>query len=173
MTNPLTPEPAPLPPEPPEPPASGAGSARTSRWVKLVLAASLGLNLAVAGLALGAWTKDGRERGVPRGLSFGPFNEALSPDDRRALRHALMGRAQEIKGEQRAARADLVAVLTALRADPFVPAELSSSLAKVEARLAGRLTLGRSLIETRLQAMSEADRLAFADRLELTLGRRP
>ena len=64
---------------------------RAPRWMKIVLALSLALNLAVAGLALGAFLKDGPRRGMPRDLSFGPFTEAFSADDRRALREAFRG----------------------------------------------------------------------------------
>jgi uncharacterized membrane protein len=170
MTDALPPDPVPLPKVPP---GSETAAARTGRWVKVVLAVSLALNLAVAGLALGAWLQEGPGRGMPRGLSFGPFSEALSPDDKRALRQALTERAPDMRGDHQAARADMEAVLTALRADPFDPAGLTAALAQVEARLAGRLTLGRSLIESRLLEMTDADRQAFADRLERTLRGKP
>jgi hypothetical protein len=52
----------------------------TSRGVKIALALSVALNLAVAGLAVGAWlSDDGPRRGMPRDLGFGPFSEALDP----------------------------------------------------------------------------------------------
>ncbi|MCU0903200.1 MAG: periplasmic heavy metal sensor [Tabrizicola sp.] len=145
--------------------------AKTSRGVKIALAVSVALNLAVAGLVLGAWLGDGPRKGMPRDLSFGPFSEALSDADRRALRKALMDRAGEFRTSREAARADFVALLTALRADPFDPQTLRTALVAVETRNAERLELGRTLIEARLVEMSTAERQAFADRLEKGLRR--
>ena len=58
------------------------------RGVKIALAVSVALNLAVAGLAVGAWLGDGPHKGMPRDMSFGPFSEALDDADRRAIRRA-------------------------------------------------------------------------------------
>jgi uncharacterized membrane protein len=129
------------------------------------------LNLAVAGLAVGAWFGDGPHRGMPRDMSFGPFSEALDDADRRELRRSLMDRAGEFKTQREAARAEFETLLAALRADPFEPAAMTNALAAIEARNAERLQLGRSLIEARLIEMSAAERRAFADRLEHGLRR--
>jgi uncharacterized membrane protein len=150
---------------PPVPPPRGA------RWIKAALVASVALNLAVAGLVLGAWLSDGPRKGMPRDLSFGPFSEALSDTDRRALRKDLMGRAGEFRTSREAARADFETLLATLRADPFDPAAMTAALTAIETRNAERLELGRSLIETRLIEMSVEERMAFADRLEKGLRR--
>lgn len=163
---------APTPPPVPGPTAS-APAPSGSRWLKLALVASVALNLAVAGLVLGAWLGDGPRKGMPRDLSFGPFSEALSDKDRRALRRDLLGRLGEFRTAREAARAEFADLLTALRADPFDPDALKMALAAIETRTADRLELGRSLIETRLVEMSAAERQAFADRLERGLQRRP
>lgn len=137
----------------------------TATWVKLLLALSLALNLAVAGLAAGAWMK-GTARGMPRDLSFGPFSEALSRDDRRALRSALIERAPDFRASREVARAEFATLVAALRAQPFDPDALRAALAAIEQRNSDRLEMGRSLIEARLIEMSDEDRRAFADRLE-------
>lgn len=150
---------------PPAPPNRG------SRWVKVALVASVGLNLAVAGLVLGAWLGDGPHKGMPRDMSFGPFSEALSDTDRRALRKGLMDRMGEFRTSREAARADFEALLATLRADPFDPQAMRTALTAIETRNAERLELGRSLIETRIAEMSTEERQAFADRLEKGLRR--
>jgi uncharacterized membrane protein len=152
-----------------QPPSGPSGS----RWLKLALIVSVALNLAVAGLVLGAWLGDGPRKGLPRDMSFGPFSEALSDQDRRALRKGLMERMGEFRTSREAARIEFAGLLAALRADPFDPAALKAALAAIETRNAERLELGRSLIETRLVEMSTAERQAFADRLESGLRRRP
>lgn len=144
-----------------------------SRGIRIALAVSVALNLAVAGLAAGAWLKDGPPRGMPRDLSFGPFSEALSDEDRRALRKALFDRAPAFRETRAAARAEFAALVAALRADPFDASAVQTALTAIEARNAQRLALGRSLIEARILEMSAEERLAFAERLEKGLRRRP
>lgn len=168
MTDPVT---DPVTPPPAAPPS--AAPPKTGSGLKIALAVSVALNLAVAGIVAGAWLRDGGSRGMPRDLSFGPFSEALSPEDRRALRKSLLDRAPGFRDARKAAQAEFADLLGALRADPFDPAAVQSALVAIEARNAGRLELGRSLIEARITQMSAADRLAFADRLENGLRRRP
>lgn len=161
------------PSSPSAPVAPAAPGRQPSRWLKPALIVSVAINLAVAGVVLGAWLGDGPRKGMPRDLSFGPFSEALSDQDRRALRKGLMDRAGEFRTSREAARAEFDALLATLRADPFDPAAMKAALAAIETRNAERLELGRSLIETRLVEMSVEERMAFADRLERGLhGRR-
>ena len=155
-------EPTPLPAAAPTP---------GKPWIRIALAVSVALNLAVAGLAAGAWLKDGPSRGLPRELSFGPFSDALSPEDHHALRAALKDRAPGFRSDREAARSDLASLLVALRAMPFDPAAVEVSLAAISTRSADRLELGRTLIGERIAAMSDAERQAFADRLERGLKR--
>lgn len=152
-------------------PAGPAPVATTSRGVKIALAISVALNLAVAGLAAGAWLRDGPHGGMPRDMSFGPFSEALDDSDRRAIRRALIARVGEFREQRAAAQAEFEALLTALRAEPFDPAAMTAALTAIETRNSERLQLGRSLIETRLTEMSPEERQAFADRLEKGLRR--
>lgn len=139
--------------------------ATASRGVKIALAISLALNLAVAGLAIGA-RLGGGHRDMPRDMSFGPFSEALDSIDRRAIRRALLDRMGEFRTSRAEARAEFETLLGTLRADPFDAEAMKTALSAIEARNAQRLDLGRSLIETRLIEMSPEDRQAFADRLE-------
>jgi uncharacterized membrane protein len=142
------------------------------RWIRIALAVSVALNLAVAGLAIGAWVKDGPGRGMPREMSFGPFTDALSDSDRQEIRKLLGERRQGLRAEREAARAELQSLLATLRAAPFDPAAAQAALSAISSRATDRLDLGRSLIEARILAMSDAERLAFADRLERGLKRR-
>ncbi len=168
MTDAVTQPPVPAPDTPPPAVTTASG-----RGLKIALAVSVALNLSVAGVVAGAWLREGPTRGMPRDLSFGPFSEALGPEDRRAMRKALLDRAPAFRETRAAAQAEFADLLAALRASPFAPAAVQTALAAIEARNAGRLELGRSLIEARITQMSEADRLAFADRLEQGLRRRP
>ncbi len=145
-------------------------TATAPRGMKIALAISVALNLAVAGLAVGAWLGGGH-RDMPRDMSFGPFSEALDDSDRRAIRRALLDRMGEFRASRAAGREEFETLLGTLRADPFDPAAVKAALSAIEARNADRLQLGRNLIETRLIEMSPEDRKRFADRLEKGLHR--
>ena len=149
-------------------------SPKSGRGLKIAFAISLALNLAVAGLAVGAWMRGGPGHGMPRDLGFGPFTEALSPEDHHALKEAIRADLPAFKAEREAAKAEFDTLLTALRAEPFDLAAVNTAMSAIVARNAGRLAKGQELLSDRIAAMDPADRLAFADRLEdaLRLGRR-
>ncbi|PTE13534.1 periplasmic heavy metal sensor [Pseudogemmobacter blasticus] len=164
MTEPVAP-PAETPPPAPAP-------VRTAGWVKLLLGVSLALNLAVAGLAAGAFLRDG---GPPqrrdRDLGFGPLGEALSHQDRKALRAEFLRSAPELVRGRAEMQADFTALVTVLRAPVLDPAALDSALATIANRNAEMLAKGREVIAGHLKAMSPEARAEFADRLEKALKR--
>jgi len=142
----------------------------SGRGLKIALAVSVALNLAVAGLAAGAWMKGGSSS--PRGestMSFGAFSDVLSREDRRALRKALLANAPSFRAAREAAEAEFFTLVAALRAEPFDPAAVQTAFAAIAAQNAARLDLGRGLLEAHLIGMPAADRLAFADRMEARL----
>lgn len=160
-------ETAPQGPDLKTPPAEGPSQGASGpRWVRIALAVSVALNLAVAGLAAGAWLREGPGHGMPRDMSFGPFTEALSDSDRRELRRALGDRASEFREARQQMRADREALLAALRAEPFDPAAVDAALEAIVRRAGDRLDFGRDLIAGRILAMTAAERQAFAERLE-------
>lgn len=152
-------------PQPPVPPAPTRG------WVKVLLAVSLALNLAIIGMAAGAFLRNGGPpgRGDDRDFGLGPLADALSREDRRALRDAFLERHPDGMGGRAALRADFDALLAALRAEPFDPAALDAAFASIAARNADLLERGRSVVADYLKTMDAATRAAFADRLETAL----
>lgn len=160
MTEPVSTSAAAPPPQP-----------RTRGWVKILLAVSLALNLAVAGMAIGAFVRNG---GPPPGrdhMGLGPLSDALAPADRRALRKAFIDHFPDLRKGREALRADFDALLAALRAEPFDPAALDTALTVIAARNSERLDRGRDVIADYLKTMPDAARAAFADRLEKALER--
>ena len=150
----------------PLPPKSGRG-------LKIAFAISLALNLAVAGLAVGAWLRGGPGHGMPRDLGFGPFTEALSPEDHHALKEAIRADLPAFRAGREAAKAEFDTLLTALRAEPFDLAAVNTAMSAIVDRNAERLAKGQDLLAARIKAMSPADRLACADRLEAALRHGP
>lgn len=148
---------------------------RSPKWMKIALAVSVALNLAVVGMAGGAaWRfhSDGGAPGPVRDLGFGPFSEALAPDDRAAMRKEFLETRGDFRQVRREFRADFAAMLAALRAETFDAAALQAVLDRQRARGAEMAEVGSRLLGERIAAMTPDERRAFADRLETSLTRR-
>jgi len=147
---------------------------RGFRWGRLVLVTSLALNLGILGMVVGAVVKGGWHGGDPRTIrdvGFGPFTQALTEEDRKAMRRAFMANAPDMHATRQSLRQDMAALLTALRAVPFDPAALGEALRQITARARQRQEFGEKLLLEYVAALPEAGRLAFADRLETGLTR--
>ncbi len=158
----------------PTTPPNADKKVKPGRRLRWVLAASLALNLCVLGIVAGAMLGRGgdhRDRMV-RELGFGPFTEALEPEDRAALRKAFFQRAPDFRKERAEMKQNFVSILVALRAEPFDAAALKTALDQQQVRTADRLAVGQSLITDHLTTMSAEARHRFADRLEDVLTRR-
>lgn len=134
-------------------------------WLKLLLAASLALNLAVIGIAAGAaWRFSGKDRHWQRPPSVGAmiFRE-LDRDTRKALRqqaggdHGSYFKRRHAEGE---------AVIAALRSGSFDAAALRDMLrSQSDARHAFHTKVQDAWV-SKMEAMTPEERAAFADRME-------
>ena len=148
---------------------------KSGRGLRIALAISVALNLVVAGGIVGAMARNHSQGGrddLVRELGFGPFTEALSREDRRALRQAFLAKMPDARNIKRQRRDDAVALLGTLRASPFAPESLAALMAAQQTRTAQQLVLGQEILRGFLTAMSPADREAFASRLEQRLRER-
>lgn len=146
------------------------------RWGRLVMFLSLAFNLAVLGVVGGAWLGGPEHRRpdfVARDIGFGLFNDALTEDDRKALRRAFAEAKPDFRAERGEMRADLQTLLAVLRAEPLDADALRAMLQKGVDRNANRQALGQKVLVERLIDMPAAQRVALADRLEQSLKRRP
>ena len=163
-------------PVPQTAPAPNAANGPTlARWLKPAFFASLALNLAVLGVIGGAILRgppDGAN-GISRDLGFGPFTEALSPEDREQLAKSFVAKGGNPREIRRDMRAEFGQLLVVLRADPFDPAQLRAAFDAVQARGSERLDLGQQLLSDRIVAMTPEDRAHFADRLEERMAHAP
>lgn len=145
----------------------------TRTWIRILLVVSLGLNLIIVGslggLVLSRVVHGPRE--PVRDLAFGPFTQALSPDDRRAMMRAFLAEAKGFRAERDQMRADFQSLIAALKADPYDPSVLEGVMTRQKARTDQWLALGQRLLMERLAAMTQAERSAFADRLSDDLSR--
>lgn len=146
-------------------------------WSKIILVLSLGLNLVFLGLIGGAFLRDGPP-GRPttvRELTFGSLTEALSKDDREALRRSFQQSAPDLRGQRREMESDVAEFLTVLRAPDFQRDKVEALFLRNDERMDRRHALGQSLMLDLLAAMTPDARSAYADRLELAMkrGRKP
>ncbi|MES2434272.1 MAG: periplasmic heavy metal sensor [Pseudomonadota bacterium] len=139
------------------------------KGLRIALAVSVALNLGVAGLFAGSFLKEHDGPRDVREIGFGPFSEALSREDRKALRKALLARMPEMRQARQEAGQDAQNLLAVLRAEPFDPGQLSAVLEAQRLRMAGRFEVGQGLMRDLLVAMTPEARRAFADRLEKRL----
>jgi len=145
------------------------GKSGTGRWMRVLLVVSLAVNLAVAGAVAGWALRHGGHHGHhPSRLDMagGPLTRALSDEDRREIGR----RMRVVWRETRADRADLGASFDALvgdlRAVPFDPDRVAERMREQREGFAARFEMGQEVLIAHLAAMSDADRAAYADRLE-------
>ncbi len=143
------------------------------RSLRILLIASLAFNMLIVGIGAGALISgrmaDGPRRGID--LSLGPLVEALDESDRRAIMRSLRDAPHVRRPSRDARRADLGAVVAALRTDPFDPAAVAAPLDAARSRALGVMGAGQEALIARITAMTPQQRQAFADRLETGLAR--
>ncbi|MFD1911516.1 periplasmic heavy metal sensor [Halodurantibacterium flavum] len=150
---------------------------RAPRWMQILLFLSLAVNLVGLGVLAGGVITRGGPGGPPpvvlRDISLGAYSEALSPEDRAALRSAFRQNVPALRDLRDQQRAEQARLLEALRAQPFSPDAVAAILETQRGRLLRATEIGHGALLARLTEMDNAARAGFADRLEEALARRP
>jgi len=157
----------------PKPNSNGANG--TSRWIRVLLMASLSLNLLIIGVFLGAMFIGGAHHGhhAP-GLdrAGGPLTRALGPEDRRAIGRQMRQAYQDGRPGRAQQKAAFDAMIAALRQNPFDRAEVEARMQDMRRFVQARLALGQTLLLDRFEQMTPSDRAAYAERLAEQLNKR-
>ncbi|RVT86710.1 periplasmic heavy metal sensor [Rhodobacteraceae bacterium CCMM004] len=152
----------------------------SGRGLRIALALSLALNLAVAGVAVGAWwARHGdhgpdRPRGElrpPRGVAPTPYLMALDPDDRREVLRRYRDEAGPFTRNRAELRARFERLLALIVAEPFDREAVRAAIAETRQAASDRQALGEELILDHLAGLSPAGRRAYAERLDRSLKR--
>lgn len=146
------------------------------RGVRILLFASLAINLLVVGLVVGAMASHRYEdrRHPPRlERAGGPLTAALSRQDRRAVGRELREAYREKRPSRESIKAEFGAVITALQSDPYDPASVRAAVAQQMQRITRRADVGMDILLKRFDQMSVAERAAYAERLQKVLERGP
>ena len=149
---------------------SETNKSRYPLWVRIVLIASLGLNLAVAGVAIGSKFKDRRgDPDVGREISW---IIRLAPDDKRKVAREHMARIRDELRESASEREQhLEGIVTAIRTDTFAEEALSAILAERRASAMRRQELVHGQLISLMAGFTTDERAVFADNLEEQLER--
>ncbi|WP_457648211.1 periplasmic heavy metal sensor [Profundibacter sp.] len=145
------------------------------RWVKVLLAVSLGLNMLVLG-AVGARLYSNRGDALQphnlRDASYGPYSRALSPQDRKAIGAALHREVGSLRENLPQIRETFQALILALQAEDYDRDAVHGLIAEQQAMGLKRQQVGQRLLLERLDSMTVEERRAFAKRLQRTLRHR-
>jgi len=138
-----------------------AGVSQPGRRLRILLVVSLGLNLLFLGAIGGAVLRHGQDTAEGRHAG-GALTRALAPEDRRAIAREM----RRAAGGRHQMRASWEGLLTDLRRVPFDAEAMQARLAVHRGVMQGRFDLGQSLLVERLSLMSDAERAAYADRVD-------
>ena len=139
------------------------------RGLRVLLIASLAMNVAVVGLAIGAafnWQRSGPPRAVE--FSAGQLGRGLERADRRAIGAAVRqdpNLRPPSRAEMRQINSDLVAAITA---EPFDRTGIEAILQDFQGRVLAVRGATSSMILDQLEDMSAEQRAAFAENFERT-----
>lgn len=138
-------------------------------WARGLLILSLTLNILMLGLA-GGWVL---RHGAPQAphaartdLAAGPLTRALSEADRREIGRQIRQALRESGGNRRDMHASFEALVRDLRAVPFDPEQMAATLDAQRKGVAKRFEIGQQVLIAHLAQMSDAERAAYADRVE-------
>jgi len=137
----------------------------SGRLVKLLLVVSLGINLAIGGLAMGLWTFDKPKRPrSPDAVAFLTF--ALPKEHRDALRQQLVSRRAELRSNRAAIRDLRQKMIQALQAEPFDITAIADILAQQRARFLTLGELAHSALLERINMLTPKERASYVDSLK-------
>ncbi|NOR64218.1 MAG: periplasmic heavy metal sensor [Rhodobacteraceae bacterium] len=144
---------------------------KTGRVLKLVLVISLGINLAIGGLALGVWAIDKPKRPPsPDAVAFLSF--ALPAEHRNALREQLVSRRAELRANRAAINQLRRQMIDALQAEPFEIEVVEDILQRQRERFLTLGELAHSALLERIELLTPEERVIYLNSLK-RLDRRP
>lgn len=141
---------------------------KTPLWMRVTLFISVAMNLLVVGAVAGFFVTGGPDKRYDRTRTdMGTlFMRALGDEDRRALRRDFEAGLQRDGREHGAFLTEFEATLEILRATPFDRDAFLASVADQSRGRAEREEMGREVLVSRIAAMTDAERAAYADRIE-------
>lgn len=148
----------------------------SGRWKKALLALSLALNLAIAGVVVGTFLRSGGEerrlsRSPGQGAFGAPYMLALDKEDRRSVFASMRAGKDERMPDRRMRREMFANVLENLRATPFDPAALEAAVSKqAQSSVKVQNRVQKAWLDV-VSKMNDEERAAYAASVEQYLSR--
>jgi len=147
-------------------------------WLRVVLFASLAINLLIVGMVAGVLLRGGpAPRAHPRAdvpffdLGNGPIGRALSNDSRQQIGRGMSAREPALRANRAEIRAQYGELIRALRQDPFDPELVDRIISAQQRKLLARQNIGKNLLVGHVAEMTADQRAVYANRLERFLQR--
>lgn len=141
-----------------------AKAKKTGRILKLVLVVSLGINLAIGGLALGVWAIDKPMR-PPSADAVALLTFALPQEHRDALRQQLVNRRVELRSNRAAIKELRGQMIEAMQAEPFDIVVIERILQRQRARFLTLGELAHSALLERIELLTPEERVIYLESL--------
>ncbi len=138
---------------------------RTATWVKIVLAVSIALNLAVAGIVGGAMLRDHNPQ-APSAEGVSILARAMPFKFQTQLRGAMRDRRAEFRADREAMRTLRANLIEALQAEPFEISAVETVLSNQRALTANLVVAGHSEVIAQIAAMDREDRARYVENLQ-------
>ncbi|MBO9472609.1 periplasmic heavy metal sensor [Shimia sp. R10_1] len=157
----------------PETPNVGSPKSRKRLVGRVLLIGSLTLNVVIVGLVVGAVFSFKKHDGPsPVGDRFtAPFVRALSHEDKREVGREIRRGFRSASVDRRADDVLYLDVLDLLRETPFNAPAMKATMETLDQTGINRREIARESYLKRISSMSDAERAAYADRLEEELKR--
>ena len=150
---------------------------KPGKALKLILFASLVVNLLIIGLVVGAISSRGGhdKAGAPpfRDFGLGPFASVLTDTQRDKFRDEFKTRSGDLRENRKRLEREVVRLIEAMRAEEFDPNTVAQILENQRNNVLRVQEFGHSLFVDALSDLSDEERRALADRIEEKLRKRP
>lgn len=149
---------------------------RSPRWMKVLLVLSLSVNLLIVGAVVGAVLSGGGKWRGPgaevRNAGGGAILQALSPEDKRALRRTMSVTLVSDRDMRGALKAEQRELIVLMRSAEFDADAVTAQLQAVQAQMVSHFDVARMVLAQRMVEFDAEERAAYADRLEQILEKR-
>lgn len=148
---------------------------RTRRWTRILLIGSVALNVLIIGVVGGAAIaiKGDGDRPAPTDRFGAAHIKALSFEDKRAVGRAIRKAYRSAEIDHHADQANYKEALAVLRSTPFDETAMVELVTRLDMASEQRRELARDVFLAQILSMTDAERAAYADRLEEVLERGP
>ncbi len=139
---------------------------KTGKWVKILLVVSLGVNLMVAGLVVGAALKEPYQRSSPKNQDAIAFlSYALPKEHRQEIRRELVARRDEFQASRQALRGLRVEMIAVLEQEPFEIEKVAMLLEQQRALFLSMGELAHDALLRRIEQLTPEERTVYINSL--------